>query len=94
MPDTAAHFIVRYKTAEEHFVAPKHNSRVYSANIALNHVGVEYNGGGRYFKRYNCSVINIEKGWMIMHPGRITHVYTDLPVVKGISYTAVSLIYP
>ncbi|KAI9587855.1 hypothetical protein GQX74_003701 [Glossina fuscipes] len=94
VPHTAAHFIVRYKTDEEHFVAPKHNSRVYSANIALNRVGVEYSGGGRYFIRYNCSVIDIEKGWMIMHPGRITHLYTDLPIVKGISYTAVSLIYP
>jgi len=51
-------------------------------------------GGGCHFIRYNCSVIGQEKGWVLMHPGRLTHFHEGLATTKGTRYILVSFIDP
>lgn len=51
-------------------------------------------GGGVHFLRYNCSLIDLRKGWMLMHPGRLTHHHEGLPTTKGTRYIMVSFIDP
>lgn len=51
-------------------------------------------GGGCRFLRYNCSVTATRKGWMLMHPGRLTHFHEGLVVTKGTRYIMISFIDP
>ncbi|KAG8231869.1 hypothetical protein J437_LFUL011774 [Ladona fulva] len=46
----------------------------------------EGKGGGCHFLRYNCSVVDTRLGWMLMHPGRLTHFHEGLKVTKGTRY--------
>ncbi|CAF4325744.1 unnamed protein product, partial [Adineta steineri] len=49
-------------------------------------VGKDYEGGGCRFVRQNCSVLSTRRGWALMQPGRLTHLYEVLPVTKGTRY--------
>jgi len=51
-------------------------------------------GGGCRFIRYNCSVTDTRLGWMLMHPGRLTHYHEGLPVTKGTRYIMISFVDP
>ena len=51
-------------------------------------------GGGPRFIRYNCSMANTRQGWMLMHPGRLTHLHEGMPVTKGTRYIMVSFVDP
>jgi hypothetical protein len=51
-------------------------------------------GGGCNFIRYNCSVTATRKGWMLMHPGRLTHFHEGLVVTKGTRYIMISFVDP
>lgn len=51
-------------------------------------------GGGVHFTRYNCSVTSTRRGWMLMHPGRLTHEHQGLPTTGGTRYIMVSFIDP
>lgn len=44
-------FVVRYKPTEQPNLRPHHDSSTYTINIALNNVGVDYEGGGCRFIR-------------------------------------------
>lgn len=93
-PKSLMNFVVRYKPDEQPFLRPHHDSSTYTINIALNQVGIDYEGGGCRFLRYNCSVKATKMGWMLMHPGRLTHFHEGLPTTKGIRYIMVSFIDP
>ncbi len=51
-------------------------------------------GGGCRFERYNCNVTSTRKGWMMMHPGRLTHLHEGLRVTKGTRYIQISFVDP
>ncbi|KAF4533520.1 hypothetical protein B566_EDAN001005 [Ephemera danica] len=51
-------------------------------------------GGGCRFIRYNCSVEDTKQGWMLMHPGRLTHYHEGLQVTKGTRYIMISFVDP
>jgi len=51
-------------------------------------------GGGTRFIRYNCSVTKSRLGWMLVHPGRLTHYHEGLPITNGTRYIMVSFIDP
>jgi procollagen-lysine,2-oxoglutarate 5-dioxygenase, invertebrate len=51
-------------------------------------------GGGCRFIRYDCSVRDTRKGWMLMHPGRLTHYHEGLRVTKGTRYIMISFVDP
>ncbi|XP_038602290.1 procollagen-lysine,2-oxoglutarate 5-dioxygenase 1 [Tachyglossus aculeatus] len=87
-------FVVRYKPDEQPSLMPHHDASTFTLNIALNRVGVDYEGGGCRFLRYNCSVKAPRKGWTLMHPGRLTHYHEGLPTTKGTRYIAVSFLDP
>lgn len=55
---------------------------------------VDYEGGGCRFIRYNCSVRDTKRGWLLMHPGRLTHYHEGLLVTKGTRYIMISFVDP
>uniref|UniRef100_A0AAR2JIV5 Procollagen-lysine,2-oxoglutarate 5-dioxygenase 1 n=1 Tax=Pygocentrus nattereri TaxID=42514 RepID=A0AAR2JIV5_PYGNA len=87
-------FVVRYKPDEQPFLRPHHDASTFTINIALNQVGIDYEGGGCRFLRYNCSIRAPRKGWALMHPGRLTHYHEGLPTTAGVRYIAVSFVDP
>ncbi|XP_066493442.1 procollagen-lysine,2-oxoglutarate 5-dioxygenase 1 [Tiliqua scincoides] len=87
-------FVVRYKPDEQPSLMPHHDASTFTINIALNRVGIDYEGGGCRFLRYNCSIRAPRKGWTLMHPGRLTHYHEGLPTTSGTRYIAVSFLDP
>ena len=43
-----------------------------------------FQGGGCNFLRYKCKVQDTKKGYMLMHPGRLTHYHEGLHTTKEI----------
>nr|XP_006811878.1 PREDICTED: procollagen-lysine,2-oxoglutarate 5-dioxygenase 1-like [Saccoglossus kowalevskii] len=87
-------FVVRYKPDEQASLRPHHDSSTFTINVALNKRGVDYEGGGARFIRYNCSAIGMDVGHTLMHPGRLTHFHEGLPTTRGTRYIMVSFIDP
>lgn len=93
-PKAPMSFVVRYKPDEQPSLKPHHDSSTYTINIALNQVGIDYEGGGCRFLRYNCSVTATRMGWVLMHPGRLTHFHEGLQVTQGTRYIMISFVDP
>ncbi|KAH0954090.1 hypothetical protein HN011_010425 [Eciton burchellii] len=93
-PRSLMNFVVRYRPDEQPSLRPHHDSSTYTINIALNQAGVDYEGGGCRFIRYNCSVTDTKPGWMLMHPGRLTHYHEGLQVTAGTRYIMISFVDP
>ncbi|XP_024120410.1 multifunctional procollagen lysine hydroxylase and glycosyltransferase LH3 isoform X2 [Oryzias melastigma] len=87
-------FVVRYRPDEQPSLRPHHDSSTFTINIALNRKGVDYEGGGCRFLRYDCKVESPRKGWSFMHPGRLTHYHEGLPTTRGTRYIMVSFVDP
>ncbi|KAM9475695.1 procollagen-lysine,2-oxoglutarate 5-dioxygenase 1 [Clarias gariepinus] len=87
-------FVVRYKPDEQPALRPHHDASTFTINIALNQVGVDFQGGGSHFLRYNCSVQDSKRGWALMHPGRLTHYHEGLRTTSGVRYISVSFVDP
>ncbi|KAJ8376052.1 hypothetical protein SKAU_G00066320 [Synaphobranchus kaupii] len=87
-------FVVKYSPERQAFLRPHHDTSTFTINIALNNKGVDFQGGGCRFHRYNCSIDSPRKGWSFMHPGRLTHLHEGLPTTQGTRYIAVSFIDP
>uniref|UniRef100_A0AAY4BPB0 procollagen-lysine 5-dioxygenase n=1 Tax=Denticeps clupeoides TaxID=299321 RepID=A0AAY4BPB0_9TELE len=87
-------FVVRYRPDEQPSLRPHHDSSTFTINIALNRKGVDYQGGGCRFLRYDCRVEAPRKGWSLMHPGRLTHYHEGLPTTQGTRYIMVSFVDP
>lgn len=93
-PRSLMNFVVRYRPDEQPSLRPHHDSSTYTINVALNNAGVDYEGGGCHFLRYNCSVTDTRKGWLLMHPGRLTHFHEGLLTTKGTRYIMISFVDP
>ncbi|XP_058129261.1 procollagen-lysine,2-oxoglutarate 5-dioxygenase [Anopheles ziemanni] len=93
-PRSLMNFVVRYRPDEQPSLRPHHDSSTYTINIALNSLGTDYEGGGCRFLRYNCSVVETRKGWMLLHPGRLTHFHEGLVTTKGTRYIMISFVDP
>ncbi|CAL1536445.1 unnamed protein product [Lymnaea stagnalis] len=93
-PHAIMNFIVRYRPDEQPLLRPHHDASTYTINIALNRPGVDFEGGGCRFVRYNCSITSPRKGWMFMHPGRLTHYHEGLRTTKGTRYIMISFVDP
>lgn len=93
-PQSLMNFVVRYKPDEQPSLRPHHDSSTYTINIALNRRGIDYEGGGCRFIRYNCSVTDTKMGWLLMHPGRLTHYHEGLRVANGTRYIMISFVDP
>ncbi|CAH0716187.1 unnamed protein product, partial [Brenthis ino] len=93
-PVSVMNFVVRYRPDEQPSLRPHHDSSTYTINIALNTPHDDYEGGGCRFIRYNCSVRDTKRGWMLMHPGRLTHFHEGLRVTEGTRYIMISFVDP
>lgn len=93
-PVSVMNFVVRYRPDEQPSLRPHHDSSTYTINLALNTPHVDYEGGGCKFIRYDCSVKDTKRGWLLMHPGRLTHYHEGLRVTNGTRYIMVSFIDP
>lgn len=93
-PRAIMNFMVRYKPDEQPFLRPHHDTSTYTINVALTRPGEDFEGGGCRFLRYNCSIVDSGVGWVLMHPGRLTHLHEGLPVTKGTRYIIVSFVDP
>ncbi|VDL76330.1 unnamed protein product [Nippostrongylus brasiliensis] len=87
-------FVVRYRPDEQPSLRPHHDASTFSIDIALNKKGVDYEGGGVRYTRYNCVVPADQVGYAMMFPGRLTHLHEGLPTTKGTRYILVSFINP
>ncbi|XP_054991042.1 multifunctional procollagen lysine hydroxylase and glycosyltransferase LH3 isoform X2 [Sorex araneus] len=87
-------FVVRYRPDEQPSLRPHHDSSTFTLNVALNHKGLDYEGGGCRFLRYDCVVSSPRKGWGLLHPGRLTHYHEGLPTTRGTRYIMVSFVDP
>ncbi|VDP10604.1 unnamed protein product [Soboliphyme baturini] len=93
-PRAIMNFVVRYHPDEQASLRPHHDASTYTTSTALNQVGSDYEGGGVRYVRYNCSIVDIEPGWTVLQPGRLTHYHEGLPTKKGIRYILVSFVDP
>ncbi|VDK69176.1 unnamed protein product [Litomosoides sigmodontis] len=87
-------FVVRYKPEEQASLRPHHDASTYSIDIALNKRGIDYEGGGVHFLRYNCTFDADAVGHSMIFPGRLTHLHEGLETTRGTRYIAVSFINP
>ncbi|KAK6733911.1 hypothetical protein RB195_017586 [Necator americanus] len=87
-------FVVRYRPDEQPSLRPHHDASTFSVDIALNKRGVDYEGGGVRYTRYNCTVPADQVGYAMMFPGRLTHLHEGLPTTKGTRYILVSFVNP
>lgn len=87
-------FVVRYKPKEQDFLKPHHDSSTYTINVALNQPGIDFQGGGCRFLRYDCEVVDNQRGWALIHPGRLTHYHEGLKTTAGVRYIMVSFVDP
>ncbi|KAG1656869.1 Procollagen-lysine,2-oxoglutarate 5-dioxygenase 3 [Nymphon striatum] len=93
-PQALLNFVVRYRPDEQPALRPHHDTSTYTMNLALNRPGIDFQGGGCRFVRYNCSVTQTRKGWAFIHPGRLTHYHEGLETTAGTRYIFVSFIDP
>ncbi|VVC41556.1 Hypothetical protein CINCED_3A018714 [Cinara cedri] len=93
-PQTLMNFVVKYNPLGQASLRPHHDSSTYTINIALNSPGKDYHGGGCHFLRYKCKVTDMKVGWMLMHPGRLTHYHEGLEVTNGTRYIMISFVDP
>uniref|UniRef100_A0A5S6R064 procollagen-lysine 5-dioxygenase n=1 Tax=Trichuris muris TaxID=70415 RepID=A0A5S6R064_TRIMR len=93
-PKALMNFVVRYKPDEQASLRPHHDASTYTIDVALNKAGVDYEGGGVRYVRYNCTATDLEPGWALMHPGRLTHMHEGLKTTSGTRYIMVSFVDP
>jgi len=93
-PRSLMNFVVKYNPLGQASLRPHHDSSTYTINVALNSPGKDYQGGGCHFLRYKCKVTDMKVGWMLMHPGRLTHYHEGLEVTNGTRYIMISFVDP
>jgi len=84
-------FVVKYEMGKQQKLNPHHDSSAYTINIALNTPGVDFTGGGTRFIKQDTTVQG-EKGWVIIHPGRLTHYHEGISISSGKRYIFVSFV--
>jgi GR25 family glycosyltransferase involved in LPS biosynthesis len=82
-------FVVKYSMEGQKELVPHHDSSTYTVNICLND---EFEGGGCNFIRQNYKLMNKQIGYASVHPGKLTHYHSGLPITSGKRYILVSFI--
>jgi len=80
-------FVVRYSMAGQRDLRPHNDASQVTTTVILNS---EFEGGGVQFTRYNCSHVSRTPGFLLMHPGRVTHNHLAYPITSGTRYVLVS----
>jgi hypothetical protein len=85
-------FVVKYSMDGQKDLSPHHDSSSYSLNIALNQMGVDFEGGGTHFIKTGYYNKNQPVGHCLMHPGKVTHYHQGVAITKGTRYILVSFV--
>jgi hypothetical protein len=85
-------FVVKYTPSGQSNLKPHHDSSLYSAMVALNERGKDFEGGGTRFLRYDYKHLTQKPGYCVIFPGRLTHYHEGLETTKGTRYILVSFI--
>lgn len=83
-------FVVKYTEGGQTKLDPHHDASVYTTNIALNSFDKDYTGSGCRFIFKNVTITENPKGYMVLHPGKLTHFHEALPLKTGTRYILVS----
>ena len=82
-------FIVKYSMDGQKDLQPHHDSSSYTVLFTLND---KFKGGGTHFIRQNFKTSNVPIGSCTMHPGRLTHYHSGIPITEGERYILVAFI--
>lgn len=82
-------FVVKYSLDGQKELRPHHDSSTFTVNICLND---DFEGGGCHFVTKNKTIIHKDVGSIIIHPGRLTHYHTGLPITSGTRYVLISFV--
>lgn len=80
-------FVVRYTMDGQRKLDAHNDASKVTSSIVLNGA---FEGGGTYFTRYNCSFTSKTPGFLVLHPGQVTHNHAGIPITEGKRYIAVS----
>jgi hypothetical protein len=80
-------FIVKYDTINQGSLDLHHDSSIITMNLRLND---EFKGGGTYLPKYKLTTQPCQKGYVMCHPGSITHLHGGRPVTEGTRYILVT----
>lgn len=80
-------FVVRYSMFGQRKLEPHNDASHVTTTVVLNSA---FEGGGVYFTRYNCTHVSREPGFLLMHPGRVTHNHEAHAITNGTRYVLVS----
>ena len=82
-------FLVKYSMDGQKDLCPHHDSSSYSVLFTLNN---DFEGGGTYFLRQDYKSQNVPIGNCSIHPGRLTHYHSGIPITSGERYILVGFI--
>lgn len=85
-------FVVKYTSSGQNKLRPHNDSSLYSAMVALNKRGTDFEGGGTRFIRHDYKHLTQKPGYCVIFPGRLTHYHEGLETTKGTRYIIVSFI--
>ena len=85
-------FVVKYTPSGQSNLKPHNDSSLYSAMVALNKRGIDFEGGGTRFIRYDYKHLTQKPGYCVIFPGKLTHYHEGLETTKGTRYIIVSFI--
>ena len=80
-------FVVKYSMEGQTALRPHNDYSDVTTTVVLNG---NFTGGGVMFTRYNCSYVSKEAGYLMFHPGRVTHNHMAYPITSGVRYMLVS----
>ena len=80
-------FVVRYSMDGQRELVPHNDNSLVTSTVQLNS---NFTGGGVEFTRYNCSTVSKTPGYVLLHPGRVTHNHKAYPITSGTRYVLVS----
>tara|TARA_A100001015_G_C15011238_1_gene723194 strand:- start:1061 stop:1822 length:762 start_codon:yes stop_codon:yes gene_type:complete len=82
-------FIVRYKPGVQNSLRLHHDASTFSVILNLSQDEVDFKGGGTYFPQHEA-LIKPPKGYLVVHPGKMTHWHGVRPITSGERYVIVS----
>jgi len=80
-------FVVKYSMDGQRDLRPHNDASQVTTTVLLNDA---FTGGGVQFTRYNCTHVSREPGFLLMHPGRVTHNHLAYPITSGKRFVIVS----
>ena len=82
-------FVVKYDMNGQRKLRPHHDSSTFTLNLCLNS---DFDGGGCHFIKDDIKCVNKDIGSIILHPGKLTHYHSGMPITDGTRFILVSFI--